>query len=117
MIHDSIDTAGQFIDRFREMGRIDQFTREAFDVLFEYYDEFHESVELDVICICCEWSEYTLAELEGDYDEAKHAMEILRADTETDEDDPSEIELAIHEHMGDSHTVMSCGNGNWLVSS
>ena len=117
MIHDSIQTSGQFIDRFREMGRIDQFTREAFDVLFEYYDEFHESIQMDVIGICCDWSEYTMAELERDYDEAKEAMDIIRFDPETDEDDPSEIELAIHEAMDDSHTVMAVGNGNWLVSS
>ena len=117
MIHDSIDTVGKFRDRFHAMGRTNQFTYQAFDVLFEEMNERNESIQLDVIAICCEWSEYTLAELEGDYDEAKHAMETLRADPETDEDDPSEIELAIHEHMDDSHTVMACGNGNWLVSS
>ena len=117
MIHDSIDTVGQFRDRFREMGRIDQFTSDAFDVLFEYYDEFHESIQMDVIGFCCEWSEYTLAELEGDFDEAKEAMNILRADPDTDDDDPSEIQIAIHEHMNGSHFVMACGNGNWLVSS
>ena len=117
MIHESIDTVGQFRDRFHAMGRKNQFTWQAFDVLFEYYDEFHESIQMDVIGICCDWSEYTLAELEGDYDEAKEAMDIIRFDPETDEDDPSEIELAIHEAMDDSHAVMACGNGNWLVSS
>ena len=117
MIIDTIQTAGQFIDRFHAMGRTNQFTYQAFDVLFEEMNERNESIQLDVIGICCDWSEYTLAELEGDYDEAKHAMEILRADPETDEDDPSEIELAIHEQMDDSHTVMACGNGNWLVAS
>jgi hypothetical protein len=116
MIHDSIDTVGKFRDRFHAMGRTNQFTYQAFDVLFEHLNERNESIELDVIAICCEWTEYTLAELEGDYDEAKHAMEILRADPETDDDDPSEIEIAIHEHMDDSHTVMACGNGNWLVA-
>lgn len=117
MIHDSIDTVGQFRDRFHDMGRTNQFTYQAFDVLFEYYDEFNESIQMDVIGICCDWCEYTLEELERDFDEARHAMDILRADPDTDEDDPSEIEIAIHEHMGDSHFVMAVGNGNWLVSS
>ena len=117
MIHDSIDTVGKFRDRFQAMGRKENFTYQALGVIFEEMNERNESIELDVIGICCDWSEYTLAELEGDYDEAKEAMDILRADPETDEDDPSEIELAIHEHMDDSHTVMAVGNGNWLVSS
>jgi hypothetical protein len=116
MIIDIIQTVGQFRDRFHAMGRTNQFTHQAFDALFEYYDEFHESIVLDVIGICCDWSEYTLAELEGDYDEAKEVMDIIRFDPETDEDDPSEIEIAIHEAMDDSHTVMAVGNGNWLVS-
>ena len=117
MIHDSIDTVGKFRDRFHAMGRTANFTREALEVIFEDMNERNESIQLDVIGICCDWSEYTLAELEGDFDEARHAMEILRADPDTDDDDPSEIEIAIHEHMDDSHFVMSCGNGNWLVSS
>ena len=102
MIHDLIDTVGQFRDRFHAMGRTNQFTYQAFDVLFEEMNERNE---------------YTLVELERDYDEAKEAMDIIRFDPETDDDDPSEIELAIHEAMDDSHTVMACGNGNWLVSS
>jgi len=117
MIHESIDTVGKFRDRFHAMGRKNDFTREAFDVLFEYYDEFNESIPLDVIGICCDWSEYTLAELEGDFDEAKEAMDILRADPDTDDDDLSEIEIAIHEALDGSHLVMAVGNGNWLVSS
>ena len=117
MIHESIDTIGKFRDRFHAMGRTNQFTYQAFDVLFEEMNERNESIKLDVIGICCDWSEYTLAELERDFDEAKEVMDIIRFDPETDEDDPSEIEIAIHEAMDDSHTVMACGNGNWLVSS
>ena len=93
MIHDSIDTVGKFRDRFEAMGRTANFTREALGVIFEDMNERNESIQLDVIGICCDWSEYTLAELERDYDEAKEAMDIIRFDPETDEDDPSEIRI------------------------
>mgnify|MGYP003657680853 CR=1 FL=1 len=117
MIHDSIDTVGKFRDRFEAMGRKANFTYQALGVIFEEMNERNESIQLDVIGICCEWSEYTLAELERDFDEAREAMDILRADPDTDDDDPSEIELVIDQAMGDSHTTMAVGNGNWLVSS
>ena len=117
MIHDSIDTVGKFRDRFEAMGRTDNFTHKALEVIFEEMNERNESIELDVIGICCDWSEYTLAELESNFDEAKEAMDILRADPDTDDDDPSEIELVIDQAMGDSHTTMAVGTGNWLVSS
>ena len=51
-----------FHDAFRDAGREDQFTYEALDELFEYYEqleqELGEQIELDPVAICCEWSEY-----------------------------------------------------------
>lgn len=59
----SINSASQFMDEFISMGRGDQFSYEAINTLFDYYDEFND-YELDVIAICCEWTEY------GSQDEA-----------------------------------------------
>ncbi len=51
----------EMIDAFRRYGRLKtthgNFTEEAIEELFEYYDEL-ENYELDVIGICCEWTQY-----------------------------------------------------------
>ena len=46
-----------FVRQFEAYGRADQFSNEALEALFEYYDEL-EDCELDVISICCDWTEY-----------------------------------------------------------
>ena len=46
-----------FVNQFEAYGRADQFSYEALEALFEYYDEI-EDFELDVIAICCDWSKY-----------------------------------------------------------
>jgi hypothetical protein len=47
----------QFCDAFRDAGREDQFTYEAKSVLFDYLDTTGETSELDVVAICCEYTE------------------------------------------------------------
>ena len=49
------------------MGRGDNFTREALDALFCYLEEIDENIELDVIGLCCDYTEY------ADEDEAREA--------------------------------------------
>ena len=61
-----------FADAFRRMGREDQFSREALEALFEYIENYEEDtgirVELDVIGLCCEFTEYSTAvEAASDY--------------------------------------------------
>jgi hypothetical protein len=53
----TIDNASQFRDQFRQCGRVDQFSYEALGLLFDYLNECGSDVELDVIGICCEFSE------------------------------------------------------------
>lgn len=51
-----------FSNAFHKADRGDQFTysglRAIFDYIEEYEDSADEEVELDVIAICCEYSEY-----------------------------------------------------------
>lgn len=51
-----------FIDRFREMGRADQFSYAGKIALFNYLEQLSEDIgepiELDVIALCCDYSEY-----------------------------------------------------------
>ena len=54
--------SSMFADAFRNMGRENQFSREALEALFNYLEEYEQDtgfrVELDVIALCCEFTEY-----------------------------------------------------------
>lgn len=71
-----------FIDRFDEIGRKDNFTREARRALFEYYEEMEadtgEEIDFDPIAICCDWSEYDNAGswAEDYYDKAQFDQKL-----------------------------------------
>jgi hypothetical protein len=46
-----------FRDAFRACGRKDQFSYEGLGVLFEYLEEIDPDFDLDVIALCCDYSE------------------------------------------------------------
>lgn len=54
-----------FLDAFRAYGRADQFTRAGLIALFDYLEELEadtgEELELDVVALCCDFSEYPTA--------------------------------------------------------
>ena len=53
--------------------RPDNFSHEGLEVLFDYLEEYEESageeIELDVIAICCDFSELSLDEAREEYGE------------------------------------------------
>lgn len=53
-----------FIKAFEKMGRGTQFSREGLKAIYEYITENddEEMIELDVIAICCGFTEYTTQE-------------------------------------------------------
>jgi len=53
----TISHASQFRDAFRQADRQDQFSYEALNMLYEYFEDIDPDMELDVIAICCEYSE------------------------------------------------------------
>ena len=57
MIYQTIDNVSQFRDKFHLCGRGDQFSYEALGLLFDYLNDCGSDVELDVVGICCEFSE------------------------------------------------------------
>lgn len=63
-------TETMFHDAFHNMGRADQFSYEARSALFDYLEELEgdlgEEFELDVIALCCDYSEETF-ETVADY--------------------------------------------------
>jgi len=55
----------QFIDAFRDHNRLDNFTYDGLKALFDYLEQLEDDCgtgfELDVIALCCEFSEYDTA--------------------------------------------------------
>ena len=73
-------TQNDFHDAFNAI-RPNNFTYEALDALYEYFDDYSEDTgepfELDVIAICCEFTEYdNFTEINKAYPDIK-SMEDL----------------------------------------
>lgn len=77
-------TRSNFVDSFRDMGRIDQFSYDGLQALYGYLEEYEAdtgaALELDVVSLCCEYCEYP--------DALAAASEYgFEADTDQDDDD------------------------------
>jgi len=55
-----------FRDAFRAYDR-ENFSREGAMILFEYFEELNPDIELDVLAICCDFSEDTTDSIEEKY--------------------------------------------------
>lgn len=92
-------TFQDFRDAFRSMDRMENFSRNGQQWIFDYLEEYSEStgepVELDVIAICCEFVEMS-------YDEAIDQYRIDVSECE-DEDDKREVVI---DHIGYHSTVV-----------
>lgn len=90
----TIENASQFRDEFRQCGRADQFSYEALGLLFDYLEDIDPDHDLDVIALCCEYSEDSVAQIadwyglefssieEGDTDgERDHVLAYLNDHT------------------------------------
>ena len=66
-MHQTINVHG-FRDAFHAMGRADQFTYDALGMLFDHFEEWEPDAELDVIAICCAYSEDSPEYIADQYD-------------------------------------------------
>ena len=61
----------QFMEAFKDMNRLDNFSPAGLRALFAYLEEMEddtgEPMELDVIAICCDYSEEPLHEVLENY--------------------------------------------------
>ena len=111
-MHITVDFS-MFADAFRRMGRVDQFSREALEALFEYIENYEEDtgirVELDVIGLCCEFTEYTTAvEAASDYG---FTTELEADDYNSPEDFEEAKESEAREWLEDRTIVIDFDNG------
>ena len=58
----------QFRDAFHDMGRGEQFSYEALEIIYEYLEQSEPECELDVIAICCEFQEEPWLDVIDHYD-------------------------------------------------
>ena len=98
----SINNVYQFREAFRLADRSDQFSYEGLEVLFDYLDNLSEdtgeTIELDVVALCCEYYESSIEELIDNY-----SIDL----SEVDEDDPDSIIEVVREYLEDKTSV--CG--------
>ena len=70
-MYQTIDTASSFRDEFRACGRADNFSYEALGLLFDYLEAYEmdtgEEIELDVVSICCDYTEDAPEHIARDY--------------------------------------------------
>jgi hypothetical protein len=63
--------SNDFQNAFIDSGRENNFSREALNLLFDYKEQLEddagEQIEVDVIDICCHYSELTIEEAESSY--------------------------------------------------
>lgn len=79
-----------FCDAFERMGRNENFSYAGKRALFDYLEEFEqdtgEEIELDIVALCCEYSEYGSAfeaVMEYDTDEGQRmALSVFNDDIE-----------------------------------
>lgn len=102
MIIQTVDSVEQFKDAFRSAGRMNQFSHEGLDALFNYLNEVYqnENYELDVIALCCDFSEFTTDELLKEYSHinAESVHWILKA-------------------LNDRTTLIPVSNGSFIVGA
>ena len=93
---------------FVDMGRADQFSYDAKRALFEYFEQLGEDIgeeiELDVIAICCEYSEETWEEIADNFS----------IDT-SDCEDEDEGKQAVEEYLLDNTSVVGVLASNSIV--
>jgi len=97
--------AYDFERAFVTAGRKDQFSYDGKKALFEYLEEYEdcigEQIELDVVALCCEYSEYESAiECARDYP--------FDIDEDLDEDEQEEAAL---EYLRDHTSVIEFDTG------
>lgn len=101
-------TVNDMRDRFQAFERYNTFSYDGYQVLFDYLEEYEQDsgqeIELDVIALCCEYSESTSAEIAANYDIT------LDPDESADMDDDEKAELlqeAVINYLHDHTSV--CG--------
>jgi hypothetical protein len=90
----------QFRDEFNSI-RPNNFSYEGLEILFDFLEEVDPDLDLDVIALCCDYSESTIDNLIQDYD------------IDFDGVDPDEVDATVLDYINDRSVVLGvCFDGS-----
>ena len=87
----------EFTSAFYNIGRGDNFSHKGLQALFDYLEQYEEEtdtrIELDVIALCCDYSESDFETIKKDYsnleietiDDLREHTQVIMVDDESDE--------------------------------
>lgn len=104
MLIESVSFSG-FCDAFVRYGRNDNFSYMGKWALFEYFEEFEENVELDIIAICCDYSE----------NEWEYIAQYYDIDLSECESDEEKIE-AVREYLSENTMLIGDFSGTFVYA-
>lgn len=90
---------------FHSMGRQEQFSYEGLGALFDYLEDAAPTYELDVIALCCDYSEDTTAQIAESY-----GLELPPDETE------EEHQAAVRDYLDDRTQIVAELDGRFLYS-
>ena len=104
-------TKHSFIDAFKQSSRKDQFSYDALEAIYEYLEDYSndtgENVELDIVAICCEWSEMTWQDVVQSY-----GLDLSHCDTDEERID------AVEEYLQDeTHSSVRLSDDSFVFVS
>ena len=101
-MYTSINNASQFRNKFKAHDRADQFSYDALGLLFDYLEEI-DYQELDVVALCCEFSEEPVRAVAESYNVDIEGM----SDTEAFD--------AVMEYLNDNTSVVGVTDAGDIV--
>ena len=103
----------RFVESFDKMGRAENFSIAARRTLFDWFEQMEEgmgeSIQLDPIAICCDWSELDADELVKEYGHLVDSDEYEDDDEQYDlilERVQDETATLVVEHIGEEDTIL-----------
>lgn len=104
----SIHSVYQFEAAFKEAGRSEQFSWDGFKALFDYLnnlsDDIGQPIELDVVALCCDYTEDSYSNIAKDY-----SIKLSEA-----EDEEGEKQIVI-DYLQDNTSYVGEGEDDNLV--
>jgi hypothetical protein len=99
-----------FRQAFHNRGRGEQFSYEALELIYDYLEESDPDMELDVIAICCDFSEGDFQEVANELDDDED--ELAEECEGMDEEDTAQL---IAEKLEDKTLVLGVTSSNSIV--
>jgi hypothetical protein len=95
----SIDSASEFRNQFIAYNR-DNFSCQGYELLFDYFEDCDPDMVLDVISICCDFTEEDAADIARNY-----SIDLAHLDAE-DEDYEEQCTEAVREYLEHNTTIV-----------